>query len=181
MPARGRNARGADIDQAERLAKALDMRRAGATFQQIADECGWPSRANAYRAIRKAIDDIVREPANEIVTLELERLDAMHAALWNRAMAGPAKVQVAAVRQLINIMQRRAKLLGLDDFERRSIELAEKRRALDAAQARMVYEFINRVMNQASLTPEQRAVMPDIIKGELERISTTESAADDTK
>ena len=45
-----------------------------------------------------------------VLALELERLDALTLAAWPRARAGDDR----AIRVVLRIMQRRAKLLGLD-------------------------------------------------------------------
>ena len=55
-------------------------------------------------------DATVQEAADELRQLECSRLDALQQAWWHRALSG----QVKATQLLIKIMERRAKLLGLD-------------------------------------------------------------------
>jgi transposase-like protein len=160
------------VEHTKKVAEALDMvRQGGFTWDQIAAQVGYANRGTAYKAVKDELNRMTSEPAAEVVKLELARLEALQAALWPRAMLGNPKVQAAAVGKILGVMGRRAKLLGLDDFERRSIELAEQRHALNEEQARITFEFMNRVMNQMSLTPEQRELLPEIIAGELASIT----------
>lgn len=89
---------------------ACELRKAGATYQQISDQLGFGSRANAHKAVQHAIREIPRDDAKAVLALELERLDAMLLGLWKDAKGGT----VSAVDRVIRIMERRAALLGLD-------------------------------------------------------------------
>lgn len=96
----------------ERELKALEMRKAGATFEQIGNALGITPQG-AHRAVKRALRRIIEksdEAAEEIRRLELERLDAMLLALWPQAKRG----NLGAVDRILRIMERRAKLLGLD-------------------------------------------------------------------
>lgn len=57
-------------------------------------------------ALRKTL----REPADEVRLLELERLDALTYALWPEAM----QRNLGAIDRLLRVMERRDTLLGLD-------------------------------------------------------------------
>jgi len=57
-----------------------------------------------------ALKDTLREPAQELRDLEAERLDTMQESIWEKT--GPEKM--GAIDRLLRIMERRAKLLGLD-------------------------------------------------------------------
>lgn len=106
----GQKTSAAGIDQAERVARALDLRRQGWSFGEIAAELGWESRQAAFAAVSKALQETVSEPAAEVRTLELMRLDRLEKLLWPRAEAGDPK----AVDRLLKVQERRARLLGLD-------------------------------------------------------------------
>ena len=98
------------IDVAERRRKALELRKAGVGFQEIADQLGYKDASGAYRAIRAALRAIIKEPAEEVLALELARLDAMLAGIWLDARKG----NVLKIDRALKIMARRADLLGLD-------------------------------------------------------------------
>ena len=118
-----RNSRGEDrasprrIVGAERRAQALELRKAGASYEQIARQVGYSNRGNAYRAVMLGLAEVTQEPALEVQKLELERLDAMLLGLWPQARRGEG----AAVDRVLRIMERRAKLLGLDAEQKVSV------------------------------------------------------------
>lgn len=102
------------IAAAERHRQALDLRKAGASYRAIAAKLGYDSPSSVHKAVAAALRRITEEPAAEVRTLELERLDALTIALWPQA----AKGHLGAVDRLLRVMERRAKLLGLDAPER---------------------------------------------------------------
>lgn len=98
------------ITAKERAADALRLRKEGATFAEIADALGYNSTQAAHGAVKRALDAIIREPAAEVLAVELERLDALWRGNYPKAQAGDHH----AVSSCLRIMERRAKLLGLD-------------------------------------------------------------------
>lgn len=62
-------------DTAERDADAARLRTKGYTYQQIGDQLGM-TKAAAHKACQRALSDIVREPAEDLLKVELDRLDA---------------------------------------------------------------------------------------------------------
>jgi hypothetical protein len=94
----------------ERHLRALELRKAGATYETIAGQLGYANASGARKAVASALKATLREPAEELRTLELARLDAMALALWRRVQDGDEK----AVDRVLRIMERRARLLGLD-------------------------------------------------------------------
>lgn len=105
---------------AEKVRKAIELRKAGATYDKIAEALGYENRSGAYKIVVGALRDLVQEPAQELRTLELERLDAMTLAIWARAQKG----ELAAVDRLLKIGERRAKLLGLDAPTAQSVDMS---------------------------------------------------------
>jgi hypothetical protein len=98
------------LASAERQRKALELRAIGMTYEAIADQVGYKSRQAAFDAIDRALKKMLREPAEQARNLDLKRLDAMTLALWSQARQG----NQGAIDRLLRIMERRAKLLGLD-------------------------------------------------------------------
>lgn len=94
----------------DRQRKALQMRRDGADFDAIAEACGYSNRSGAYKAVMTALKKMMREPADELRSLELERLDRLYTQMARKAEGGDEK----AVDRCLRIMERRARLLGLD-------------------------------------------------------------------
>lgn len=98
---------------AERRAKAVEMRKLGFTYQKIGDELG-VSLAGAHKTVMTALKQLneqTAEGAEEIRRLELERLDEWLVRVAKEIQNGRA---LPAIDRGIRIMDRRAKLLGLD-------------------------------------------------------------------
>ena len=67
---------------ARRDAEAAASRAKGRTFEQIAREHGFASRAKAYEAVMRAYADIPYEGSEEARRLDLERLDRLIEQAW---------------------------------------------------------------------------------------------------
>ena len=98
------------VQTRERQARALELRKAGLTYQQIADTLDYGSISAAEKAIKSGLKTLIREPAEELRALELERLDKMLASHWKAVLNG----HVRSTEVVLRIMERRAALLGLD-------------------------------------------------------------------
>jgi AraC-like DNA-binding protein len=98
------------IAEQERRAKALRLRAAKLTYQKIAEECGYYDRTSAARAVRQALREVISEPAQELIQMELNTLEQLQRPLMLRALKG----DVQAAMGVLKIMERRAKMLGLD-------------------------------------------------------------------
>ena len=98
------------IKTADRTARALELRRSGATYEEIAQACGYRSRSEAFQSIQRALSRVIEEPAQALREIEGQRLDAMQQAIWDKAMTG----DLPAIDRMLRLMERRAKLFGLD-------------------------------------------------------------------
>jgi DNA-binding CsgD family transcriptional regulator len=102
----------------ERERAALQMRKAGATYEQIAQALHI-APMTAYYAVGRALRRITegyREDAEDIKALELDRLDAMQLILWAQmqAVTSTPEQVLRAVEGLLRVMDRRARYLGID-------------------------------------------------------------------
>lgn len=98
------------LNAAAKRVEALRLRTGGMKFEDIRDALGYRSVSSAHEAVMKGLRDTLQEPADELRTMEAERLDRMLEGLWERAIKG----NEWAVDRVLNIMARRARLLGLD-------------------------------------------------------------------
>lgn len=89
---------------------AVQLALAGATYQQIADQLGYTNRGNAWRTVQRVLARVDAEDAAALRTVEGGRLDRMQTAVWGQALKGDVK----AVNAVLRIMDRRARLFGLD-------------------------------------------------------------------
>ena len=96
--------------QIDKEIKVLELRRAGLTWQRIAEETGYADHTGAYAAYKRAIKRTMQQPADELREQELDRIDRLQLAAWPQAMKGDTK----AILTIVRLMERRAKLLGLD-------------------------------------------------------------------
>jgi hypothetical protein len=76
------------IQSKERQKKALALRRAGASFQVIAEEVGYGSANSAARAVRTALNADLREASDEYVALQMMRSEQLLMVQWQAAMTG---------------------------------------------------------------------------------------------
>jgi hypothetical protein len=95
---------------AEKRQRALERRKAGASFDAIAQELGYANKAGAHKAVLAALDQTLREPAAEVRKLELERLDRLFLVVWPQALKGDTK----AMDRCLQIAKQRASLEGLN-------------------------------------------------------------------
>jgi len=95
---------------AARRVKAVELKAAGYTYAQVANELGYTSRGTAYNVVAKALKEQTAEAVADLRQLENSRLDAMQLALWDAAMAGDIKAVVAIVK----IVKARVHLNGLE-------------------------------------------------------------------
>ena len=103
-------ARFKDAAAAERALQALELRKAGASYESIARHCGYASRSGAYQAVQRELRRTMQEPAEDVRQLELARLDDLYRAMAPKALKG----DTWSVDRCLKIMERRALLLGLD-------------------------------------------------------------------
>lgn len=90
---------------------AQQLRLAGATWEEIAKALGYQSGQSAHRTVQQYMSKAVaKQNAEEIMALELERLDMLQIVIWRQARQGDLK----AIDMVLRIMNTRAKYLGLD-------------------------------------------------------------------
>jgi hypothetical protein len=91
----------------QRRRDALNLRAAGANFRQIADALG-VSVAQAYADVQSEMHALTRESAEQVLTVDLHRLDQLQAAVWPDARAG----NVQAIQAATKIIELRQRLFG---------------------------------------------------------------------
>jgi hypothetical protein len=97
-----------------RAQMAFELRKAGASYELIAEKLGYSNAKSAESSIRRVLASKYKpEDVEEVVQLELARLDALQLIAWRRAKDG----DLSAIDRILKIMERRAKYLGLDTSE----------------------------------------------------------------
>jgi len=129
---------------AERRVRALELRKSGSSYRQIAEalavdtHTAWADVASELAALRETT--VVE--ATELRALELERLDGMTSGLWPHIQAGSPPAVSAAVR----VSERRAKLLGLDEPTATRTEISGSLSTADQARLRAEIEEVRRLL-----------------------------------
>lgn len=125
--------------------QALALRLAGSSYREIGATLA-VSHQQAYKDVQAMLKTTCMETADEVRRNELHRLDALLAAHWKAAVGIPAMGDQPAVppdkgatTTVLGIMDRRARLLGLDAPQRIDVtrwvrEMAEAE-GLDPEQA----------------------------------------------
>lgn len=93
-----------------RYMQAVSLRAKGLTYLEIRDRLGYAEVKDAWRAVREGLKLALEEPAAEVRALERARLDKLLCAVWDQAMQGDGQ----AIDRVLRIMERRARLDGLD-------------------------------------------------------------------
>jgi hypothetical protein len=133
-PGRRKHSQLPSAETIDKERRALEARRDGWSYDEIADKITGGVRANAYRVVQNGLRRTLVEPALELRVLEQERLDALLRPVMLQAKDG----NLRAVETALRIMERRARLLGLDlPAKGENPELAEVKGLL----GRMAEEF----------------------------------------
>ena len=103
-----------EAEMRRRDARVYELRIQGNTFEQIASEVGYSGPSGAWQAHQRIKSEWIFESIEEARHLELMRLDELQVAVWDRAING----DLPAAHCVLKIMDRRAKLLGLDKPEK---------------------------------------------------------------
>lgn len=98
-------------DRDSRALKAYEMRLSGMTLNAIGESLG-VSQSTVLRDLERVLDKISEHNITEMErlrNLELERLDAAQAAIWQRVLQG----DLDAIDVFLGISDRRCRLCGL--------------------------------------------------------------------
>jgi hypothetical protein len=92
--------------------QVVELRMSGATITQICERLGI-GRATAQRHIEKAMADVqadIAGPAEQVKRMHYARLERLLLGAWGNAAKGDNQ----SIDRIIKILERQAKLLGLD-------------------------------------------------------------------
>jgi hypothetical protein len=137
------------------------MRLAGVPYKTIADKLGYGSQAAASKDVTRALQMASRaqqESSEQLLQIEIDRLDRMMAALWTSACGGDVKA-VEAVERLI---ARRSSLLGLDLINRNGAENSD------------VVSLLGNLFAQIQATNGQVA-LPAVVVADAEEVEVVEA------
>lgn len=144
-------------ETAARDAQAAQLRAEGWKLQDIADELGYGSKTSAIYAIRRALREIVHGPAEQLLSLYLDRLEGLYQAAeeireTDHLVVSHGKIirdddgnplidpgpKLAAIREARETLVSVRKMVGLDAPSRISID------------AQQLGDEINALLNRAA-------------------------------
>lgn len=134
MPKARRGTRAREPEQILRDSRAVELRRRHLTYEQIAAEMGYQTRSGAYFAVQRGLADSIIEANDEVRQMMGEELDELSRralrvmATKHYKTSGGKLIQhpetheylidtapvLHAAETLLRIMERKAKLFGLD-------------------------------------------------------------------
>lgn len=97
------------LELQHRKKEALQLRLEGKTYTEIAERMG-KSVSTVHGYVADSLAEVTKEDAQQLRDVEAARLDALQHAIWDKAIGG----DLSAMDRVIKIIDRRARLLGLD-------------------------------------------------------------------
>jgi len=98
------------FDAKERQRQAIQLKMAGASYTQIADQLGYASASGAHAAVKRAMEEVPNEEVDSLRQVDNARLNQMLLGVWGKAQKG----DFGAIDRALKIMERMAKLNGVD-------------------------------------------------------------------
>lgn len=109
--ARKRVAKGSSrIISQQKRRQALEYRKAGMTYAQIAEQIGYANASGAAKAVKKAFGEVIQEPVAELKAIQIERLNHMLLTLWAKVSTGDE----VAINTSLRIMDKIDALMGTE-------------------------------------------------------------------
>lgn len=97
------------IKAREKEAMVMEMRKRGMSYDAIGQFFGFTAQ-RASKIYSNALNNMVKEPAEDIITTDVERVDTLIEAMWE----GAVKLKKPHfVDRIVALMDYKAKLLGL--------------------------------------------------------------------
>lgn len=123
MSKRKNSATGTSERVSDNRVKALELRKQGLSYRLIGEQLG-VSEKRAFQYVKESLEKLTAletSNAQELRTLEAERLDAIQDKVFQMAKEG----DLWAVDRYLKLAERRAKLMGLDSPTKTELTGAE--------------------------------------------------------
>ena len=104
-----------DVNAAQRASLAVKLRTQKVKYDEIARLCGYGSAGAAHKAVMRELNRTVVSNVEELRTEEIESLERLEFECWKIFNDKErSRSQLFAVDRILQIKERRAKLMGLD-------------------------------------------------------------------
>lgn len=139
---------------------AVQMRTAGASWEEIADVLGFPSGNHALVATERALEKEMRTPETQEQLRQLAgaRLERLLRSVWARAINPEDPDQLAAVNTAKGLVDRHAKLYGLD---------APTQYVVHSPTQQELESWVTRVTSQAMPGLPEADIFGDVVAGSV--------------
>lgn len=107
------------VETVSMISSAIELRRAGATYEQIGQQLDI-SKSRAHQLVIEGLEVVreqIKSESTVIMALELERLDNLLLGLWKQ------RQNPRVVDTILRVLERKHKLQGLDQPIKQSHEL----------------------------------------------------------
>ncbi|WP_415395177.1 hypothetical protein ACMTN4_07355 [Rhodococcus globerulus] len=106
-----------DLGRREAALEAMRLRRDGKTWDEIAVEVGYSSRQAAHKAVKRVLERVEGETAEDFREVMVARYEALYAKSWEAIAAADKTGQLVGKSQLIasarGCLDSLSKMLGL--------------------------------------------------------------------
>lgn len=140
------------IEKTRRTQRAVEMRVMGATYQQIADELGYKSAGSANTSVRRAMQDSLREPCDQLRELENLRLDKALDAIQGGLTHAKIPIRLKTVDRVVRLTRERMRLNGL------AVQITEAPEEMGQLRITVQHEF-GLALKGAALPPEMQTAI----------------------
>src|SRR5712691_2840619 len=104
-----------DVNAAQRVSLAVQLRSRKMTYESVAKQCGYSNASSCRKAVMRELDRCVVKDIEALRTEELDSLERLELECWKRlADKNYEKSMLFAVDRIVAVKERRAKLMGLD-------------------------------------------------------------------
>jgi hypothetical protein len=106
----------ARLETAEKHARVIELTLAGWTQDAIATACGYSDRSGVRYVQQKWVTENQpsHEQTEELRQIQTAQIDALHEKLWPHVIGDDGKPDVQVVDRVAKLMDRKARLMGLD-------------------------------------------------------------------
>ena len=119
-----------DISNRQRAVAAMRDRRDGMLWDEIAEKHGYASRGNAQRAVKRVLERVEGETAEDYREVMAARYEALYAKAWDSIAAADAEGQLVGKSQLIasarGVVDSQVKLLGLQAVSKSEVTVVTR-------------------------------------------------------
>lgn len=92
----------------EKTRQALEMRKAGITYDMIAQRLDYADGSGAKKAVDRALSKVAQEPAVDLKVIQVERLNYMLTRLWPKVIQGDER----AINTSLSVMDKLDGIVG---------------------------------------------------------------------